>query len=68
MASRPEETSADIQPGSVLTLEQCRSMAMSNNKMLRRMALDIRAARYQNEEAFAAYLPAFDFSCLYMYN
>ncbi|MDE6378054.1 MAG: TolC family protein, partial [Duncaniella sp.] len=45
-----------------------RSMAMSNNKMLRRMALDIRAARYQKEEAFAAYLPAFDFAGGYMYN
>lgn len=62
------EASVDIEPGSVLTLEQCRSMAMSNNKMLRRMAYDIRAARYQKEEAFAAYLPAFDFAGGYMYN
>lgn len=62
------EVTTDIEPGSVLTLEQCRSMAMSNNKMLRRMAYDIRAARYQKEEAFAAYLPAIDFAGGYMYN
>ena len=62
------EVTTDIEPGSVLTLEQCRSMAMSNNKMLRRMAYDIRVARYQKEEAFAAYLPAIDFAGGYMYN
>ena len=62
------DTQAQIEPGSVLTLEQCRSMAMDNNKLLRRMAMDIKAARYQKEEAFSAYLPAIDFAGGYMYN
>lgn len=68
MASSATESTAQVAPGSVLTLEQCRSMAMSNNKMLRRMANDIRAARYQKDEAFSAYLPAIDFAGGYMYN
>ncbi|MCM1162871.1 MAG: TolC family protein [Muribaculaceae bacterium] len=63
-------TQADdlVEPGSVLTLEQCRQLAMSNNKLLRQMAEDIRAAGYQKDEAFAAYLPAIDFAGGYMYN
>ena len=61
-------TASAVEPGEVLTLEQCRSMALGNNKMLRQAAEEIRAAHYQKEEAFAAYLPAIDFAGGYMYN
>ena len=67
-AASHSDAQAQVEPGSVLTLEQCRSMAMDNNKLLRRMAMDIKAARYQKEEAFSAYLPAIDFAGGYMYN
>jgi len=52
----------------VYTLEQCRSLALANNKqlMIARQSMD--KAHYQNEEAFAAYLPALDFAGGYMYN
>lgn len=52
----------------VYTLEQCRSLALSNNKqlMIARQSMD--KAHYQNKEAFAAYLPALDFAGGYMYN
>lgn len=57
-----------VEPGSVLTLEQCRSLAMGNNKLLRQTAEEIRTAKYQKDEAFAAYLPSIDFAGGYMYN
>lgn len=52
----------------VYTLEQCRSLALANNKqlMITRQSMD--KAHYQNKEAFAAYLPALDFAGGYMYN
>lgn len=52
----------------VYTLEQCRSLALANNKqlMIARQSMD--KAHYQNKEAFAAYLPALDFAGRYMYN
>lgn len=52
----------------VYTLEQCRSLALANNKqlMIARQSMD--KAHYQNKEAFAAYLPALDFAGGYMYN
>lgn len=54
--------------GAVYTLEQCRNLALANNKqlMITRQAVD--KAHYQNKEAFAAYLPALDFAGGYMYN
>lgn len=52
----------------VLSLEDCRRMALSNNKTMRIMAEKVRQAEYQNKEAFAAYLPAIDFNGGYMYN
>lgn len=52
----------------VLTLQQCRALALENNKqlMMSRQAID--KAHYQNREAFAAYLPALDFTGGYAYN
>ncbi len=62
------QTTATVADGSVLTLEQCRDMALSNNKNLRKINEEIRAAGYQKDEAFAAYLPAIDFAGGYLYN
>lgn len=52
----------------VVTLDSCRSMALVNNKDLMMSRQRIRTAEYQKKEAFAAYLPALDFSGAYMYN
>ncbi len=62
----PAETTVTL-PG-VLTLDSCRSMALRNNKRLMMSRERIRKADSQNREAFAAYLPAIDFSGGYMYN
>ncbi len=59
---------AQVSPGAVLTLEECRQLALANNKLLRQAAEEVRAAGYQKEEAFAAYLPSIDFAGGYMYN
>ena len=63
-----QQSEAAVAEGSVLTLEQCRDLALDNNKNLRRGAEDVKAAGYQKKEAFAAYLPAIDFAGGYMYN
>ncbi len=59
--------SAQVPDGPV-TLQQCRDLALKNNKSLRMQDEKIRAARYQNDEAFAAYLPGIDFADGYAYN
>lgn len=53
---------------SPVTLDSCRSMALSNNKEIRMQAERIRGAGYQKKEALAAYLPAIDFAGGYTYN
>lgn len=55
-------------PDGPVTLEQCRELALKNNKSLRMQNEKIKAAHYQNDEAFAAYLPGIDFAGGYMYN
>ncbi len=52
----------------VLTLQDCRSMALVNNKKILAARQKINTADYQKREAFAAYLPALDFAGGYMYN
>ncbi len=52
----------------VLSLDSCRSMALSNNKEIRIANERIQTAGYQKKEAKAAYLPGIDFSGAYMYN
>lgn len=51
-----------------VSLDSCRSMALTNNKQLRVRAEAVRQTGYQQKEAFAAYLPAIDFNGGYMYN
>ena len=48
-------------PSAAMTLEQCRELALQSNKQLMISRARIQKAHYQNREAFAAYLPAFDF-------
>lgn len=62
------QTSVTADTSSVLTLEQCRSLALVNNKDMRVAQQKIKTADYQKREAFAAYLPALDFAGGYMYN
>ncbi|MBJ2183820.1 MAG: TolC family protein [Muribaculaceae bacterium] len=57
-----------VAPGAALTLEECRSMALVNNKDMKVAGQKIKTAEYQSREAFAAYLPAIDFAGGYMYN
>ena len=55
-------------PSGVVSLDSCRSMALSSNKQLMMSRQAIKTAHYQNREAFAAYLPALDFNGGYVYN
>ncbi len=64
-AATPDEVVTD---GAILSLEQCRDLALSNNKNLRKISEEVRGAGYEKEEAFAAYLPSIDFAGGYMYN
>ena len=61
-----------VLPGSmnaeVYSLDSCRELALSHNKQLLIQAEKVKGAGYQRKEAFAAYLPAFDFAGGYMYN
>ena len=52
----------------VFSLDSCRAMALSHNKELLMQQERVKAAGYTRREAFAAYLPAFDFAGGYMYN
>ena len=47
---------------STVTLDSCRSMALSNNKQLQIAREQQRGAEYNRKAARAAYLPSLDFS------
>ena len=51
-----------------VTLDSCRSMAIRNNKQMHIRTGEIVKARYQQDQAKAAYLPALDFVGGYTYN
>ena len=51
-----------------VSLDSCRQMALRSNKQLMAARQTIKKAGYQKDEAFAAYLPALDFTGGYMYN
>lgn len=51
-----------------VSLDSCRTLALANNKDLMISRQRIKTAGYNKKEAFAAYLPAIDFSGAYMYN
>lgn len=50
-----------------MSLEECRSTALANNKKLMITNQRLRKADYDKRTAFAAYLPAIDFDGAYMY-
>ena len=52
----------------VYSLDSCRQMALTSNKEMMVKAEKVRQAHYTRKEAFAAYLPAFDFTGGYFYN
>lgn len=51
-----------------VSLDSCRSMALDSNKQLMISRERINSAKYARKEAFAAYLPALDFTGGYAYN
>lgn len=51
-----------------VSLDSCRQMALQSNKQLMMSRSEIDKARYQKDEAFAAYLPGIDFAGGYTYN
>lgn len=55
-------------PSGAVSLDSCRSMALTSNKQLMMSRQAIKTAQYQNKQAFAAYLPALDFNGGYVYN
>lgn len=68
LAATLQPLAAQTSGAGPLSLDSCRSMALSNNKQMRIQAERIDIARRQNREAFAAYLPSIDFAGGYMYN
>ncbi len=67
LALTPASAQTDV-PGTPMTLEQCRELALRNNKQLQISRERIRRAGYQHDEARAAYLPGVDFAGGYMWN
>lgn len=63
-----QQNTAGVAPGQTYTLEQCRQLALENNKEIMVRVEQARKAEYQKKEAFAAYLPAIDFAGGYAYN
>lgn len=65
-----QDSSVVSAPGTTVTvsLDSCRAMALRNNKQLRMAAEAARGAGYTRREAFAAFLPAIDFTGGYLYN
>lgn len=62
------QNTASVGDGEIVTLDDCRQMALSNNKELKIAAQKVKSAGYEKSQAFAAYLPAIDFAGGYMYN
>lgn len=51
-----------------LSLDSCRSLALSRNKAIKMADEAVRGAGYMKKSAAAAYLPGIDFTGTYMYN
>ena len=52
----------------VLTLEECRQMALENNSQSKIAQEKVAAAEYDSKTAFANYLPKVSATALYMHN
>lgn len=68
VAAFPAAASSQVTDSLHLDLEQCRQLALQNNKQMQINREKVKAADYQKREAFAAYLPAIDFAGGYAYN
>lgn len=68
VAATPAILNAAQPGGGTVSIDSCRSMALTHNKQLKMSRAKVDMARYQKKEAFAAYLPAIDFAGGYMYN
>lgn len=68
LCSQPISAQDNLPVEGPVTLEQCRALALSNNKQMRIANEKVRGAGYQRKEAFAAYLPSIDFEGGYAYN
>ncbi len=68
MAAALAVGSATSYAGQPIPLDSCRSMALRNNKTMQIAKERINAAEYQKKQAFAGYLPGFDFAGSYLYN
>ncbi|MDE5930779.1 MAG: TolC family protein [Muribaculaceae bacterium] len=62
------QTYGAMPPQAAVSLDSCRAMALRSNKQLMISRERMNTAHYQNKEAFAAYLPAIDFTGGYAYN
>lgn len=52
----------------ILNLEDCRQLALENNKQLQISSENIKKAEYDKKAAFTQYLPDFSLSASYLYN
>ena len=59
-------TIAGVYGQKVMSLEECRLLALENNKKLKMADEQINAAKAKKEEAFTKYLPALDAMGTYM--
>lgn len=59
---------AAVASAQVYSLDSCRNMALRSNKILKMSDHEIEAAGYARKAAFAAYLPAVDFTGAYTWN
>ncbi len=58
---------AGVSQNKVLTLDECRTMAISNNKTLKMSDQEKRAAYYERKAAFTKYLPKISATGMYMH-
>lgn len=59
---------ASVAGAQTISLDSCRHMALSNNKVIRIAEENVRGAEYSRKAAKGAYFPGIDFTGGYMYN
>lgn len=62
------QTSGNVSPQEIVSLDSCRTLALGNNKAIRIAEENINAASHTRSAARTAYLPGIDFTGGYMYN
>ena len=61
------QTSGNVSPQEIVSLDSCRTLALGNNKAIRIAEENINAASHTRSAARTAYLPGIDFTGGYMY-